>query len=490
MKMTRIFRMVVFLALVVCLLLGSIPVSAVAPTTGKLEDGDITWVFNTETGHLNIYGSGEMVTDDDPAWLDHKDSIKSVEISNGITTIGDGAFYGCYNLTDIKIPDTVTHIRYRAFMFCESLAAIQLPKNLFKIGERAFSECTALTSIVLPDTVRYINGYAFDGCNFKELRLNEGIETISPFALHNIEVASLVIPRSVRKIENNAFNGSEFGQLILQEGLQSIDYYAFWGCTMEAPLILPASVHTVADSAFRTAVFPYIVIKNPNCDFGDQTVYPPFSSGTTIYAHSNSTASTLVSNFSRYNYVFKPMYFNDVAPGAWYFDAVSYAKENSLFDGVGNGKFAPETNMTRAMMVQVLYNYAGEGEICENTFTDVPDNTWYTDAVAWAAKNGIVNGVGGGKFNPEGKLTREQLSSIMFRFANWQGEDTSKTDDLTSFVDVGKVSDWALSSVKWAVGQGLINGVDQNGSRYLQPQAYASRAQVATILMRYIEQNK
>ena len=180
----------------------------------------------------------------------------------------------------------------------------------------------------------------------------------------------------------------------------------------------------------------------------------------------------------------EPVIFTDVAEKAWYHDAVEYAVTNGLMKGVGGGKFDPEGTMTRAMLVTVLWRYEGEPAEGENTFTDVPDGTWYTGAVAWAAANGIVGGVGNGKFDPEGRITREQMATLLFRYAQKKGIDTSKRGNLNSFPDSDKVSSWAKEAMRWAVAEGIINGSDGK----LLPQGNATRAQVATLLMRFINQ--
>ena len=182
-----------------------------------------------------------------------------------------------------------------------------------------------------------------------------------------------------------------------------------------------------------------------------------------------------------------PAVFSDVSSGSWYKAAVDYAVANGLMNGTGNHKFEPNTPMSRAMLVTVLWRY--EGEILEgtNSFTDVRNGQWYTEAVAWAAYNGIVGGVGNNRFDPDGKITREQLATILFRYCNSKGIDTAARADLSSFPDGSKVSAYARDALSWAVAVGLVTGT-QNGSRtYLDPQGNATRAQVATILMRFIE---
>ena len=175
--------------------------------------------------------------------------------------------------------------------------------------------------------------------------------------------------------------------------------------------------------------------------------------------------------------------FVDVNPKEWYHPYVDYAVTHGLFGGTSANTFEPETAMTRAMLVTVLWRYEGEPEAGENTFSDVPNGQWYTNAVAWAAENGIVGGVGNNRFDPNGEITREQMATILFRYAEKKGIDTSKRGSLNIFSDEKQLSAYAKDAVQWAVAEQIINGSDGK----LLPQGSATRAQVATILMRFIE---
>ncbi|MBE6927276.1 MAG: hypothetical protein E7467_02085 [Ruminococcaceae bacterium] len=175
--------------------------------------------------------------------------------------------------------------------------------------------------------------------------------------------------------------------------------------------------------------------------------------------------------------------FKDVQASDWFHEYVDFAVTNGLFGGMSANTFEPNTAMTRAMLVTVLWRYAGKPLEGTNTFSDVPNGQWYTDAVAWAAHNGIVGGVGNNKFDPNGNITREQMAAILYRYANSNGIDTSARADLSNFPDGNRVSAYANEAICWAVAEGLINGSDGK----LLPQGNATRAQVAAILMRFIE---
>ena len=177
--------------------------------------------------------------------------------------------------------------------------------------------------------------------------------------------------------------------------------------------------------------------------------------------------------------------FSDVTESDWFYDAVTYAYENGLMDGVGMGLFAPNSETTRAQLVTILYRLAGQpAPSGDSGFSDVETGTWYTDAVAWAAQNGIVNGVSDTQFAPGDDITREQLAVILYRYATYQGYDVSQRADLSGFVDAGTISTYAQEALSWANAQGLVLGFEDDS---LRPQGNASRAQIAAVLMRFCQ---
>ena len=177
--------------------------------------------------------------------------------------------------------------------------------------------------------------------------------------------------------------------------------------------------------------------------------------------------------------------FSDVTESDWFYDAVTYAYENGLMDGVGAGLFAPNSETTRAQLVTILYRLSGQpAPSGDSGFSDVETGTWYTDAVAWAAQNGIVNGVSDTQFVPGDDITREQLAVILYRYATYQGYDVSQRADLSGFVDAGTISTYAQEALSWANAQGLVLGFEDDS---LRPQGTATRAQIAAVLMRFCQ---
>ncbi|MEQ2443077.1 S-layer homology domain-containing protein [Pseudoflavonifractor sp. CLA-AP-H29] len=174
--------------------------------------------------------------------------------------------------------------------------------------------------------------------------------------------------------------------------------------------------------------------------------------------------------------------FTDVPDGVWYSEAVAYVTGQGLMNGTGETTFSPMLSMSRAMLVTVLYRLEGEPQAGACPFTDVPGGTWYTDAVAWAAANGIVTGVSDTRFAPEDEITRESLAVILYRYAAWKDLAQGEAGDLTVFADGASVSGWAADATAWAVGRGILTGKSGNA---LDPQGTATRAEVAMMLMRF-----
>ena len=181
--------------------------------------------------------------------------------------------------------------------------------------------------------------------------------------------------------------------------------------------------------------------------------------------------------------------FRDVTETDWFYAGVKAVTRLSLFRGVTTERFAPEATMTRGMLVTVLWRMDGKPAAGESGFSDVVRGAYYAEAVAWAAEKGIVNGIGGGRFDPEGNVTREQLAAIFFRYAQLRGADTKKRADLSAFPDGDKVSAYAMDALGWANAVGLVNGIAEGGTAYLRPQNTAARAQAATILARYLDKS-
>ena len=212
--------------------------------------------------------------------------------------------------------------------------------------------------------------------------------------------------------------------------------------------------------------------------FGEPVAVTEQADGTYTFTMPNGQVTVTVT------FAEAPLPFPDVTEGDWFYDAVRYAYETGLMDGVGDNLFAPNSQTTRAQLVTILYRLAGQPAVSGDLpFPDVESGTWYTDAVAWAAQNGIVNGVSDTEFAPGDDITREQLAAILYRYAAYQGYDVSQRADLSGFGDASSISGYAQEALSWAHAQDLVLGFE-DGS--LRPQGNANRAQIAAVLMRFL----
>ena len=177
--------------------------------------------------------------------------------------------------------------------------------------------------------------------------------------------------------------------------------------------------------------------------------------------------------------------FSDVSSGSWFSDSVQFASSRELFSGVGGGSFAPGSTMTRSMLVTVLHRLEG----CptpggSGTFQDVSQGTWYSEAANWAAEQGITGGVGGSQFGPNQAVTREAMALMFYRYAGSPQLPETRSASMDHFADAEQVSPWARDAMAWAYATGLFTG-DSAGN--LRPQDSSTRAEVATMLMRFVE---
>lgn len=180
--------------------------------------------------------------------------------------------------------------------------------------------------------------------------------------------------------------------------------------------------------------------------------------------------------------------FDDLDVNAWYHEDADYVIENGIFKGVGETTFAPSDKLTRAMLVTVLYRMENEPATNRSIpFSDVDMGAYYANAISWAKQNGIVNGVTENEFAPNDYITREQIATIMMRYAVYKGMDAITLEENLHFADADEISEYAVSSMNWAVGKGLINGKSEST---LAPKDNATRIEVAAILHRFVGSNK
>ncbi len=433
-------------------------------------------------------------------------SLKSIELPDRVTSISASTFQGCSSLTEIRIPDKVWTIGKSAFQGCSSLQRVTLSRSLREIGESAFEGCGQLQRIVIPDQVTSIGAYAFYNC--KALKA-------TGFAGDAPELGTRAFWMDGENATVSAIPGLVLSYIAGKENWTTPSYSGYpttlWDCKVFSHWYLDTvtkptctaegyTAHTCAacgdtyrDSYVARAEHNYYTIEVCGASCTEEG-YVIMECGSCGDRYRDQIVPALGHQYAN-GFCIRcgaedSLGFSDVSANAWYASAVQYAVEHGLMAGVGNGRFGPEEPMTRAMLVTVLWRYAGRPEAGENPFTDVPAGQWYTENVTWAAENGVVSGVGNGRFAPNGNITREQMASILFRYAKLTGLDTSKRGELAGFPDEGQVSSWAREALSWAVGEGIISGTAEGGRTILKPQGNATRAQVASILMRFIRNSE
>ena len=234
------------------------------------------------------------------------------------------------------------------------------------------------------------------------------------------------------------------------------------GCDAVESRVIPATGHTFGE---------WTTVSEPGCFHEGTQTRSCSGCGTTetrtIPANSDNCPSKA---------------FTDRPDRGWYHESVDYVLETGLMNGMGKGKFEPDTTLNRAMVATVLYRLSGDKVSATNAFPDVPANEWYGEAVAWAQQKGIVTGFEDGTFRPMEEISRQDMALMLQRYAKTvKGTDTTPTGDLSRWPDAGLVGSWAVDALRWCVGAGIINGKDGG----LQPTGNATRAEFATILMRY-----
>ena len=178
--------------------------------------------------------------------------------------------------------------------------------------------------------------------------------------------------------------------------------------------------------------------------------------------------------------------YQDVGKDAWYYGSVQYAYENGIMTGVNATTFAPGESLARAQFAVILHRMNGEPAVPYSArFHDVGEGIWYTDAILWAADTSVVTGYSNGNFGPGDKINREQMALMMYRYAAYKGYDTSARADFGGYQDAANVSDFAKEAMQWAVGEQIITG--KYNETQLDSQGNASRAECATIMMRFME---
>ena len=474
--------------------------------------------------------------------------LLNVKYAGTVTAIGDLAFESCKALTAAPIPETVTEIGASAFTGCTALTDVTIPAGVTAIPEDCFRGCTALKDMKLPGTVTSVGHNAFTGCTaLGDVRCYGAAPTVEPgnSEAHSFEPAIVTIHYNPDPVygwtldADGKWQGytvsskgaclhtgygthentvpatcgeagrvdticSNCGEVISTKEIPATGEHTWdngtvtteptenepgvrtYTCTVCGEVkteVIPATgAHTHKWDAGKVTTAPTATtpgVRTYTCTICGQTkeeVIPP-TGGSTVCPGGTSC----------------PSYgFRDVAgPADWSHEGIDYCVRRSLMVGTGVGTFSPNAVCSRAQIVQILYNLSGDTTDYGNyylPFTDVAPGDWFYEAVAWAYANDIVAGTSATTFAPNVDITREQMTVILYGYtAKYAPAFTGGGTSLGQFPDAGSVANWAYAAMNWAVGNGLISGIESYGVTYLAPQGSATRAQASAIIMRYCQ---
>ena len=435
-----------------------------------------------------------------------------------------GLFKDRTNIKKVTLPEGMTIIPKETFSGCTSLTSINIPSTIKTIGERAFNN-TGLTKITVPNTVTTIEASAFR--NNKELitvTLPSEITTLSEYIFYNCpKLTNVAIPSTVTSIGDLAFAMTGITKLNIPSSVKTIGEQAFYYCqNLKGTVTIPKSVTFIGSKAFNFSLgIEKYIIQNPNVTIdedaldGEITVainqkikpieginiastknYYPY----TATIASDGTITTLREGRGYIEYYDKnntligsttlkvvktELPFTDVSGNNWFYSSVKYTYQKGIILGTSNTTFNPNTKLTRGMLVTILHRMDGKpAPKTQNQFKDVYKSQYYYDAVIWANEKGIVHGYGdGSKFGPDDNITRQDLAVILRNFAQYKGKNINVTSDLSKFTDGNLVSDYAKTAMQWATGKGVITG--NNNGESLTPHANSTRAEAAGMIYNY-----
>ena len=492
---------------------------------------------------LNVKYAGTVTAIGDLAFESCK-ALTAAPIPETVTEIGASAFTGCTALTDVTIPAGVSTIPEDCFRGCTALADMKLPGTVTHVGYNAFTGCTALKDVRCYGAAPAVEPGNSEAHSFEPATVTihynpamnwtldadgkwQGYTVSDKGACTHTDYGTTerTVPATCGKagrvdtICDNAW-GNGVVTTAPTETTPGVRTFTCSGCDQTRTETIPAT--GAHDYQFTKTVAP-------TCTDGGYDLYTcsgcgatekrnltdaaghKWDGGTVTTAPTETTpgvrtftctvcgqtrteaipatgASTCTGGPSCPSYGL-----HDVAgPGYWAHEGIDYCVRNRLMSGVGAGTFSPDTACTRAQIVKILYNRSGnqtDYSYYYLPFTDVAPGAWYYNAVAWAYYNDVTSGTSATMFTPNAAITRQQLVTFLYRYTvKYAPEFTGNAAPISAFPDAGSVANWAYAAMSWAVGNGLIQGnAHDNGLDYLDPNGSATRAQTATIIMRYCQ---
>mgnify|MGYP005835181273 FL=1 len=460
--------------------------------------------------------------------------LRRVDGFGAVTSVMSQAFAGCTALAELAVPGTVAEIGTGAFSGCTGLTAAVFASGVRSLGAYALAGCTALRRVDLPDGMTLLGGGLFSGCTaLAELPLPDDAAWVEPRLCENCTaLQTVVLPGAMTEVPRGLLRGcTGLRRVTFQGAVTAVGDGAFSGCDALADVyftgtrpqwdavaigadnarLTAAALHT--DAAAHTYPDAWTLVTEPTCTrdgLRTRTCTDPgcgktlservpalghdWDDGVIVRAPSGvrmgerritcrrcglTQAEAIPPEIAAYEQ------FHDLDRNAWSYDGIAYCVARGLMSGTDTHTFTPGGVTTRAQLVQVLYNLAGEPDMTGVTtpFADARSG-WYRDAVAWAYRTGIVSGTSDTTFSPDQAVTREQIAVILMAFAAQVpgAERPAAPADLAAFPDGAQVSGWARDAMADAVALGVLGGAEVNGTLWLRPQGQATRAEVATVL--------
>lgn len=431
---------------------------------------------------LNVKYAGTVTAIGDLAFESCK-ALTAAPIPETVTEIGASAFTGCTALTDVTIPAGVTAIPVDCFRGCTALADMKLPGTVTSVGHNAFTGCTALKDVRCYGAAPTVEPGNSEAHSFEPaiVTIHYNPDPVYGWTLdadgkwqgYTVSSKGACLHTGYGTTENTV-------PATCGEAGRVDTICSNCGEVVSTKEIPATGAHTWDNGTVTTEPTETTPgVRTYTCTVCGQTKNEiiPATGGSSVCPGGPSC----------------PSYgFSDVAgPNDWSHEGIDYCVRRSLMVGTGAGTFSPGMNCSRAQIVQILYNLSGDKTDYSRyylPFTDVAPGAWYYDAVAWAYTNNVVSGTSETTFAPNDVITREQMAVILYGYtAEFAPEFTGNAASLNTFPDAGSVANWAYAAMSWAVGNGLISGMGSGGVSYLAPQGSATRAQASAIIMRYCQ---